>query len=274
MPRILITEDDKFMANICRLKLEEQGYEVVVAHDGGAALEILKNRPPDLVVLDLLLPVMDGIELLKFMRSEDALRRLPVIVMSNSSCFSGIAQSAWKAGATNFLNKADNTPHDLVKEVGKFLDRPAPVVAPPVYRDPIPQGLTLKPVGPYILVADDDSIIHNVLTFFIEQAGYDVRSAFDGRRALEIASAETPALMILDGMMPGLDGIEVLQHWTRHERLSKVPVIMLTGRKEAGISAAVLEAGAVEVLHKPFSPDAVIAMIESHVARAAAMAVA
>lgn len=264
MPRILITEDDKFMANICRVKFEEQGYEAMVANDGRAALELLKNRPPDLVVLDLMLPEIDGIEVLKFIRADEKLRRLPVIVLSNSAYFSGPAQSAWQAGATNFLNKGDHSPKALVEEANKLLAAP-PLPPAPEFRDPAPAAI--RPPDsrePYILVADDDNLIHNVLTFFITQANYEVRSAFNGRRALEMAEADPPALMILDGMMPELDGFEVLQHWTRSPRLAGIPVIMLTARKEPEISTAILEAGAVEYLTKPFSPDKLVALIDAH----------
>src|SRR6478672_8987014 len=130
MPRILIAEDDQFVANICRGKFQSEGFEVATAADGSAAIGMLKKDRPDAVVLDLMLPVMDGISVLRFIRSHQDLRGVPVIVLSNSAYFSGLAQSAWAAGATNFLNKSDHGPEELVKEVRKLLAAAAPKPAP------------------------------------------------------------------------------------------------------------------------------------------------
>ena len=94
MKRILITEDDQFMANVCRHQFEEAGYQVAVAHDGHEAVAQLVSHPPDVVMLDLMLPEIDGLGVLRFLRSREDLRELPVIVVSNSDYFSGVVQSA------------------------------------------------------------------------------------------------------------------------------------------------------------------------------------
>ena len=85
MKHILITDDDRFMANVCRRKFEKAGFHVTVAADGHAAIEELVLRPPDVVLLDLMLPEIDGLGVLRFLRSREKLRGLPVIVVSNLS---------------------------------------------------------------------------------------------------------------------------------------------------------------------------------------------
>jgi len=107
-----------------------------------------------------------------------------------------------------------------------------------------------------VLVADDDRLIHGVLAFFLKQAGFIVTSAYNGREALEIAEKEAPDLLVLDGMMPELDGFEVLKRWREQPRLAKVPVIMLTADKDS--MAGALGSGAVAYLTKPFSPDELV----------------
>lgn len=267
MKRILIVEDDKFIAHLCRSKFEEENFKVDVAYDGQAAIDSLKSVKPDAVLLDLMLPEVDGIGVLQFIRSDESLRDLPVIVLSNSSYFSGMAQSAWKAGATNFLNKADNAPKTLVAEIQKLLEG-----APEQERDwndppPLPPRAFIKPAeGPIrVIIADDDRLIHGVLGFFMEQAGFLVRTAYDGKRALELAEMDAPDILILDGLMPELDGFEVLKIWQSHPKLAKVPVIMLTAEDPALRRSSAIATGAVEYVTKPFSPEDVVKLIRHYV---------
>ena len=277
MKRILITEDDRFMANVCRQQFTEAGYEVAIAHDGHAAVEELVARPPDIVMLDLNLPGIDGVGVLRFLRSRETLRELPVIVVSNSPYFSGEVQAAWSAGATHFLNKGDCSPKMLVDEVTRILG-PAPLDRPmphepakafvPAEPPPLPPRVKRQSTGPVrVLIADDDKTIHGVLTFFMSQAGFLVKSAYDGKQALEMAQSEAPDIMVLDGMMPQLDGFEVLQRWLEHPYLRNVPVIMLTGNKDDPRKAEAIANGVVDYLTKPFSPDELVQKITHFVGR-------
>jgi two-component system, sensor histidine kinase and response regulator len=269
MPKILITEDDQFVANICRRKFEQEGFEVLMAAHGAAAIGILKREKFDAVVLDLMLPEIDGMAVLRFIRSQGALRGLPVIILSNSAYFSGLAESAWAAGATNFLNKGENGPDELVKEVRKLLVPAAPKPQQRTCDEPPPlpaRAYMKRATGSIrVIVADDDKVVHGVLGFFMEQANFVVRWAFDGQRALEMAEAEPPDIMVLDGMMPKLDGFELLKLWQLNPKLAKIPVIMLTAKDEESVKEDTLGVGAVEYLTKPFNPGAVVDLIRQYV---------
>lgn len=271
MQKILITEDDQFLANICREKFVEMGFDARVAHTGSEAIQSLSDFPVDVVLLDLMLPEIDGIGVLKFIRSNESLRHLPVIILSNSKCFSGIGLSALEEGATGFLNKGDFPPHALVAQVEEILlanqakKMPRPVDEPP----PIPPRAFIKPaVGPIrVIVADDEQLVQNILGFYMEQAGYQVRSAFNGRRALEMADDDPPDIMVLDGMMPQLDGYSVLRLWQKHPKLATIPVIMLTANPEQDCRRDAVATGAVEFLAKPFCPSEIINLINSYVGK-------
>jgi DNA-binding response OmpR family regulator len=145
MKRILITDDDQFLANVCRRKFEEAGFTVTVATDGNAAIEELVLNPPDVVLLDLMLPEIDGLAVLRFLRSRERLRGLPVIVVSNLSYFSGVVQAAWHAGATYFFNKGDCSPASLVETALKVVTSGEKEPAPPT---PAPVEATRAPTGP------------------------------------------------------------------------------------------------------------------------------
>lgn len=120
MKKILITEDDALMAEIYRDSFEREGFSAEVALDGAIAIERLKGNPPDLVLLDLMMPNVNGVEVLKHIRAHESTRSLPVIVMSNALA-GALGQQAASAGATRLFAKNACGPKRLVKEVRDVL---------------------------------------------------------------------------------------------------------------------------------------------------------
>src|ERR1700743_3225914 len=104
MKRVLITEDDGLIAEIYRDCFEREGFSAEVASDGAIAIQRLTGNPPDAVVLDLMMPNVNGIEVLRHIRSQDNLKSLPVIVMSNAFA-SAMGREAAEAGATKMFAK-------------------------------------------------------------------------------------------------------------------------------------------------------------------------
>src|SRR6266404_3245164 len=113
MKKILIIEDDQIVANIYRNKFSIEGYTVEIAHDGHAGLETIRSFRPDAVILDLMLPKITGVELMKKVRAEPDFQKLPIIVFSNTY-LPNMVQEAWKAGATKCLSKANCSPKQLI----------------------------------------------------------------------------------------------------------------------------------------------------------------
>ena len=106
--------------------------------------------------------------------------------------------------------------------------------------------------GLLVLVADDDEDILQLLSFRLERAGYEIVVARSGDEALRLALDLLPAVAILDGMMPGLDGFEVTRELRRNAPTSTTPVILLTARAQASDIARGMAAGADEYVKKPF----------------------
>jgi len=113
MKKILIVEDDQIVANIYRNKFSVEGFQVEVALDGSVGMELMRSFRPDAVILDLMLPKVTGVELMKQIRAEAEFEKLPVIVLSNTY-LTGMLQDAWKAGATKCLSKANCTPKQVI----------------------------------------------------------------------------------------------------------------------------------------------------------------
>src|SRR6516164_8713011 len=121
MKKILIIEDDVIVANIYRNKFSIEGFTVDIANDGMSGLEAIKTFRPDGVVLDLMLPKMTGVELMKKVRGEADFQKLPIIVFSNTY-LTNMVQEAWKAGATKCLSKANCTPKQVIEVLRSTLN--------------------------------------------------------------------------------------------------------------------------------------------------------
>ncbi len=115
-------------------------------------------------------------------------------------------------------------------------------------------------VTPKILIIDDEPSIHTVITAYLKAEGYDYLSAMDGQTGLQTARTFKPDVIILDVMLPGMDGVEVL---TNLRRESNAYVIMLTARAEETDKIVGLSVGADDYLTKPFSPRELIARIKA-----------
>jgi DNA-binding response OmpR family regulator len=120
MKRVLITEDDPMMAEIYRDTLEGEGFSAEIACDGAVAIRRLKVNPPDIVLLDLMMPNVNGVEVLKHIRAQESTRSLPVVVMSNGLA-DHLGKQAASAGATRLFSKNACGPRRLVEEVRNVL---------------------------------------------------------------------------------------------------------------------------------------------------------
>jgi DNA-binding response OmpR family regulator len=118
---------------------------------------------------------------------------------------------------------------------------------------------------PRILVVEDDPTVADVVVRYLEREGYEVDPVADGRAAVERATTRPPDLMILDLMLPGLDGLEVFR---RTRALAPIPVIMLTARGDEDDRVLGLELGADDYVGKPFSPRELTARVKSVLRRA------
>ena len=118
--KVLIIEDDEFLRSLTAKRLEKEGYTVEVGVDGESGVAVAESKKPDLILLDLLLPGLDGFEVLKRVRANDALKETPVIIFSNLGQKEDI-ERAKGLGANDFLIKANFTLDDVVGKIKSFL---------------------------------------------------------------------------------------------------------------------------------------------------------
>ena len=116
MKKILIIEDDQIVANVYRNKLAVEGYKAEVASDGESGLKVMRTFQPDLIILDLMLPTISGVEVIKEIRKEPDFVKTPIIVFSNTY-LTNLIQEAWRAGANKCLSKSSCSPKDFIDVV-------------------------------------------------------------------------------------------------------------------------------------------------------------
>jgi two-component system alkaline phosphatase synthesis response regulator PhoP len=120
MKKILLTEDDAFLIKVLGAKLAKAGYEVKTATNGEEALELLKQFNPDLILMDLVMPKKDGFDTLKEIKSNDSLKKIPVIITTNLGQLDD-KDRAMKLGAADYLVKSDSSLNAVIEKIKDYL---------------------------------------------------------------------------------------------------------------------------------------------------------
>lgn len=120
MKKILVIEDDKFLRELISQKLIQEGYDIAEAIDGEKGLEKINKENPDLVLLDLILPGIDGFEVLAKMKENSDTAQIPVIILSNLGQKDDI-EKGLKMGAVDYLIKAHFTPAEIIEKIRAIL---------------------------------------------------------------------------------------------------------------------------------------------------------
>lgn len=118
--KILIVEDDSFISDMYKAKLEYLGYDIKIAENGKVGLELATSFNPDLILLDIVMPEKDGFELLSDLKKDEKLKDLPVILLTNLGRREDI-EKGFKMGANDYIIKAHFTPQEVVEKVNKIL---------------------------------------------------------------------------------------------------------------------------------------------------------
>lgn len=233
--KVVLVEDEEVLLDVLEGKLRKEGYEVFSAKDGQAGLDLIRAIQPDIVLLDIIMPRMDGIEVLTHMHNDAVLSSIPVIIISNSGQAVEI-EKATALGAKDYLVKAEFDPQEvldkmsaLLRVMGKEKDAGS--------ADAVPEktGTTaLNPADFRVLLVEDDSFLRDLISQKMKKEGFIVIEAVDGEESLRKAETENPHIILLDLILPGADGFDILKKLKENPSVSKVPVIVLSnlGQKE------------------------------------------
>jgi CheY-like chemotaxis protein len=218
---VLIIDDDPMVQHLVRGQLEAEQFRVVSASDGVEGLTLAREARPTVIILDIHLPRLDGWAVLAELKSDLVLSQIPVIMMSVEEQ----RARGYSFGACEYLVKPVE-PDRLVSVVRR----------------------AIVPAAGDVLIVDDDEQTREVVSRTLRRAGYSTVEARDGEEALLRARVLAPGLMILDLLMPGVDGFEVLR--TIRSEGMQVPVVVLTGKKLVPEEERTLRDGLARIVHK------------------------
>ena len=205
---VLVIEDEPRSAELISIYLAQAGYRVACAADGEEGLRLAGELQPSAITLDIMLPKMDGWQVLNALKENPVTREIPVIVSSMVD----EKIMAYDLGAVDYVLKPLNRQELIVK------------------LEALKSSGKLRKAVSKVLVIDDHPKTLELINAFLELHGYDVSVTSSGAEALELMKANHYDALVLDLMMPGMSGFEVLDEMKRHPWGEKTPVIVYTAK--------------------------------------------
>ena len=215
MQTILIVEDNPVTRKMLRLTLENERYVIWEVGDGQSALRLAQEQRPAVIVQDLMLPDMDGFDLIRRLRALPMTTGIPIL------CYSSLVgpddeQRVLAAGFTDLILKPA-APAELLKIVRTYLERQ-------------PAGVPGQFTGRHILLVDDDLVLRKLSTLRLQAAGARVTAAVNGNDALAKARAEAPDAILSDVLMPECDGFGLCLALRQDPHLSAIPIVLMSSK--------------------------------------------
>lgn len=226
--KILIIEDEQYLAEMYQWKLNKEGYKAEFALDGQAGIDKAIEMKPDLILLDIVMPVMDGYKTLEVLRKLPDTAKTPVYIFSNLGQTEEI-EKGMMAGADGYMVKASMTPSQLVDKIDQVLNHQREGSGGEVSSRKKDLTHDCKPSnGKKVLVIEDQEDIARMYELRLKKEGYEVKLANNGAWGLELALGQTFDLIVLDLVMPALNGLDVLKEIKANRCNRDTPVVVLS----------------------------------------------
>lgn len=253
MIKILVIDDDRMNCELIQSVFTRHGYQVLAATSGIEGLNIFRQQAPRVTILDLRMPEMDGLTVLKEIRAYDP--HAPVIILGGGATEEQENQ-ARGLRVTDFIRRGLSL-DVLVECVNRVVQQPVKSI--PVL--PVGGGAAAAPdTGETILVVDDEQLVRDLLVQFLSLRGYRALGVKDGTEALSMVERTPPDLILLDLLMPGMDGVEVLRQLRQREYRGGVIIITGSHDEESLDEAWVM--GPQEVIGKPIDLERLLMSIQ------------
>ena len=252
--KVAIIEDEEVLLNVLENKLKKEGFDVVTALDGEIGVKVIRESLPDIILLDIIMPKVNGFEVLAQLNQDPVLAKIPVIIISNSGQPVEI-DKALSLGAKDYLVKAEFDPQEVIEKIRKQLSSS---VSPQSAVQSVNSDGSLSPkistdINPSlftILLVEDDNFLRDLISQKLKRESFNVIEAIDGEDGVKKTGEHKPHLILLDLILPGMDGFEVLRDIHSNENSKKIPVIILSNLGQKDDIEKGMRFGAVDYLVK------------------------
>lgn len=252
MVKILVIDDDRMNCHLLHAVLTRHGYEVHTATSGLEGLNLFRQHAPRVTILDLRMPGMDGLTTLKEIRAIDP--HAPVIILGGGA--TEIQENQARAlRVTDFVRKGLSL-DVLVEGVNRVVQQPARKQE----GTGGPSAGAVADTGDTVLVVDDEQLVRDLLVQFLSLRGYRALGVKEGPEAISMVEQSSPDLILLDLMLPGMNGVEVLRR-LRDKHFSGA-IIIVTGSYDEELLQDAWSLHPQEVITKPIDLDKLLAMIQ------------
>lgn len=256
---IVLIEDEEILSNLLVQKLVKSGYEVKSATDGESGLNLIFEAKPDLVLLDMMLPKLNGFDILKKLTEQKMLPGLPVIIISNSGQPIEI-ERAKKMGIRDYLIKVNFNPDEVLLKVNGVFDSGKEQVFGQI--QPSAAGEDKDEIK-NILIVEDDMFMAGLLERKFKQGKFNILKASNANQARETLSSNQIDLMLLDVVLPGMDGLSFLRELKSNGKFRKIPVMITSNLGQQEEIERGLSEGAIDYIVKAHStPSEIVEKVE------------
>jgi len=259
--RILVVEDNPANLSLMEYLLRAFGYAVVTATDGAAGVDAARRESPDVILMDLQMPVLNGYECAERMRAVPALRAVPIVAVT-AFAMVGDRDKILARGFDGYISKPI-TPDTFVGQVEAFVPASLRSSGHPAGADaPEPPAPLAR--GQTILVVDNSPVNLSLTASTLGPLGYDVVTAGSVGEAVEILRTRRPDLILSDIHMPGQSGYDFIALVKADARLRNIPFVFISSTVWRDRDrAAGLGFGARDFILRPIEPEAFVARIEA-----------
>jgi len=246
---VLVVDDDQHTREMVSRVLRRAGYTTVEARDGEEALLRARVLTPGLVILDLIMPGVDGFEVLRTLRHEGM--QMPVVVLTGKALVND-EERMLREGLARVVQKGGTALDNIVREAKVLL---------------MAKRVVETGRQPRVLYVEDSPQNRDIVRRYLAN-DYEVIEAEDGEQGVERAIRDVPDLVLMDLSLPRLDGWEATRRIKANPSVKHIPVVALTAHASREDQARAMDAGCIDYITKPIEREVLIASIRRHLVRA------
>lgn len=257
-PRILIIEDNEVATMQIKTLLAESGFTIFTAASGTDGLDMINKAIPDAIILDLMMPKIDGFQVLDQIRSTPETAQIPVLVLTAKELTPEEKTQLQRNHIRQLIQKGNVDRDQLLHSIKQLLKPKRKTTGPTPPSSSRGKTSACRP----ILVVEDNPDNRYIITSILDETDHPYITAENGEEAVSKAKESFPALILMDIQLPLLSGLDAAKQIKAEPKLADVPIIALTAKAMKGDKEKILSAGCDDYISKPVDPETLLEVIK------------